>query len=82
MEVDDTRSIVCSAGAAAFLRRVLPTGVATCETGEFCCLRYSWRVKVCTGVRDEVELLAEWCGECNGVTGSRARARTRGECEL
>lgn len=53
------RSTSFSPEAAAFLRRVLPDGVEDCEAGEFCCLRYSCRVRVWRGVRDEVELWTE-----------------------
>jgi hypothetical protein len=73
-ETDGTRSISFNPGAAAFLRSVLPGGVA-CGAGEFCCLRYSWRVRLRAERREEEELWTEWCGEWTGVAESAARIR-------
>jgi hypothetical protein len=77
------------AGAAAFRRKVLPTGVAVRELGVCSCLRYSWIESVWIGVRDEADEVTEWCGECTGVMSAVfwtfdcgiASPDTRGDCE-
>lgn len=57
LESDGTLSISFNPAAAGFLLSVFPGGVAS-EAGEFCCLRYSWRVRLLrTERRDEAE---EW----------------------
>jgi hypothetical protein len=48
---------------AFFLRRVLPGEAVVGGGGVFCSRRYSWRVRVWRGWREEVELRIEGEGE-------------------